>query len=405
MQLTELLAAAGSDAAGNLATASHSTPVAVLALADGTIFQGYSIGAQGSTVGEVVFNTSMTGYQEILTDPSYCRQIVTLTYPHIGNTGWNDEDDESIGIQAAGLVVRDLSAVVSNFRSQMSLSDALRRAGLVAIAGIDTRALTRRLRDTGAQSACILAASPKDANTTEMAAEALKKAREFPGLEGLDLAKVVSTNKAYQWTSGPWQLGQGHADRPAQGPRVVAFDYGVKRNILRLLVERGCKLTVVPAQTSFKEAMALKPNGLFLSNGPGDPAPCDYAIEVAREAMKAKLPLFGICLGHQILALAAGAKTFKMKFGHHGANHPVQDLRSGRVFITSQNHGFAVDPKSLPAHLEVSHVSLFDGSIQGLRHTQAPAFCFQGHPEASPGPHDILPLFDQFFDAMRSSNA
>lgn len=405
MQLTELLAAAGSDAAGNLATASHSTPVAVLALADGTIFQGYSIGAQGSTVGEVVFNTSMTGYQEILTDPSYCRQIVTLTYPHIGNTGWNDEDDESIGIQAAGLVIRDLSAVVSNFRSQMSLSDALRRAGVVAIAGIDTRALTRRLRDTGAQSACILAASPKDANTTEMAAQALTKAREFPGLEGLDLAKVVSTNKAYQWTSGPWQLGKGHADRPAQGPHVVAFDYGVKRNILRLLVERGCKLTVVPAQTSFKEAMALKPNGLFLSNGPGDPAPCDYAIEVAREAMKEKLPLFGICLGHQILALAAGAKTFKMKFGHHGANHPVQDLRSGRVFITSQNHGFAVDPKSLPAHLEVSHVSLFDGSIQGLRHTQAPAFCFQGHPEASPGPHDILPLFDQFFDAMRSSNA
>ena len=405
MQLTELLAAAGSDAAGNLATASHSTPVAVLALADGTIFQGYSIGAQGSTVGEVVFNTSMTGYQEILTDPSYCRQIVTLTYPHIGNTGWNDEDDESIGIQAAGLVIRDLSAVVSNFRSQMSLSDALRRAGVVAIAGIDTRALTRRLRDTGAQSACILAASPKDANTTEMAAQALNKAREFPGLEGLDLAKVVSTNKAYQWTSGPWQLGKGHADRPAQGPHVVAFDYGVKRNILRLLVERGCKLTVVPAQTSFKEAMALKPNGLFLSNGPGDPAPCDYAIEVAREAMKEKLPLFGICLGHQILALAAGAKTFKMKFGHHGANHPVQDLRSGRVFITSQNHGFAVDPKSLPAHLEVSHVSLFDGSIQGLRHTQAPAFCFQGHPEASPGPHDILPLFDQFFDAMRSSNA
>jgi len=405
LQLTELLAAAGSDAAGNLATASHSTPVAVLALADGTIFQGYSSGAQGSTVGEVVFNTSMTGYQEILTDPSYCRQIVTLTYPHIGNTGWNDEDDESIGIQAAGLVIRDLSAVVSNFRSQMSLSDALRRAGVVAIAGIDTRALTRRLRDTGAQSACILAASPKDANTNEMAAEALKKAREFPGLEGLDLAKVVSTNKAYQWTSGPWQLGQGHADRPAQGPHVVAFDCGVKRNILRLLVERGCKLTVVPAQTSFKEAMALKPNGLFLSNGPGDPAPCDYAIEVAREAMKAKLPLFGICLGHQILALAAGAKTFKMKFGHHGANHPVQDLRSGRVFITSQNHGFAVDPKSLPAHLEVSHVSLFDGSIQGLRHTQAPAFCFQGHPEASPGPHDILPLFDQFFDAMRSSNA
>ena len=405
MQLTELLAAAGSDAAGNLATASHSTPVAVLALADGTIFQGYSIGAQGSTVGEVVFNTSMTGYQEILTDPSYCRQIVTLTYPHIGNTGWNDEDDESIGIQAAGLVIRDLSAVVSNFRSQMSLSDALRRAGVVAIAGIDTRALTRRLRDTGAQSACILAASPKDANTTEMAAQALTKTREFPGLEGLDLAKVVSTNKAYQWTSGPWQLGKGHADRPAQGPHVVAFDYGVKRNILRLLVERGCKLTVVPAQTSFKEAMALKPNGLFLSNGPGDPAPCDYAIEVAREAMKEKLPLFGICLGHQILALAAGAKTFKMKFGHHGANHPVQDLRSGRVFITSQNHGFAVDPKSLPAHLEVSHVSLFDGSIQGLRHTQAPAFCFQGHPEASPGPHDILPLFDQFFDAMRSSNA
>ncbi|MFM1826625.1 MAG: carbamoyl-phosphate synthase (small chain) protein [Pseudomonadota bacterium] len=405
MQLTELLAAAGSDAAGNLATASHSTPVAVLALADGTIFQGYSIGAQGSTVGEVVFNTSMTGYQEILTDPSYCRQIVTLTYPHIGNTGWNEEDDESIGIQAAGLVIRDLSAVVSNFRSQTSLSDALRRAGVVAIAGVDTRALTRRLRDTGAQSACILAASPKDADTSEMVAQALKKARDFPGLEGLDLAKVVSTNKAYPWTSGPWRLGQGHADRPAQGPHVVAFDYGVKRNILRLLVERGCKLTVVPAQTSFEEAMALKPHGLFLSNGPGDPAPCDYAIEVAREAMKAKVPLFGICLGHQILALAAGAKTFKMKFGHHGANHPVQDLRSGRVFITSQNHGFAVDPKSLPTHLEVSHVSLFDGSIQGLRHTQAPAFCFQGHPEASPGPHDILPLFDQFFDAMRSSNA
>lgn len=403
MQLTELLAAGAPDSAGSGAGPVRAHPPAVLALADGTVFEGISIGAPGATVGEVVFNTALTGYQEILTDPSYCRQIVTLTYPHIGNTGWNDEDNESSGVQAAGLITRDLPPVVSNFRSTQDLPSALKASGCVAISGVDTRALTRRLRDGGAQSGCILAA--RSVGDTLDPAEALRRAREWSGLLGQDLAQVVTTSKPYDWQSGSWVLGEGHPARPAKGFRVIAFDYGVKTNILRLLADRGCQLTVVPAKTSFEEAMAMGADGLFLSNGPGDPAPCDYAISVAQAAMAAKVPLFGICLGHQIMALAAGAKTYKMKFGHHGANHPVKELATGRVFITSQNHGFAVDDKSLPDHLEVTHVSLFDGSIQGLSHRKAPAFCFQGHPEASPGPHDILPLFDRFFDAMRAAHA
>ncbi|MGA1154414.1 MAG: glutamine-hydrolyzing carbamoyl-phosphate synthase small subunit [Burkholderiaceae bacterium] len=400
MQVSQLLAASSG------ASSSSVFPPAVLALADGTVFHGISIGAEGQTVGEVVFNTAMTGYQEILTDPSYCRQIVTLTYPHIGNTGWNTEDNESSAVHAAGLVVRDLPQVVSNFRSEQSLDQALKAAGTVAIAGLDTRALTRRLRDGGAQAGAILAGP----NTT--AEKALQLARSFAGLVGADLAKEVTTGKPYSWTDGTWQLGEGHrpglaqaesSGSSTQGFHVVAYDFGVKRNILRLLADRGARITVVPAQTSFEQAMALKPDGLFLSNGPGDPEPCDYAIAAARQAIEKKIPLFGICLGHQILALAAGAKTIKMKFGHHGANHPVQCLVSKRVFITSQNHGFAVDPQSLPAQLRITHVSLFDGSIQGLEHTSAPAYCFQGHPEASPGPHDIISLFDRFFLSMKAN--
>lgn len=407
MQVRQLLAAAQTDSAGFSSSASPVFPFAVLALADGTVFDGVSIGALGQTVGEVVFNTALTGYQEILTDPSYCQQLVTLTYPHIGNTGWNEEDNESSGVQAAGLIIRDLPQVVSNFRSQRSLPEALAEAGVVAIAGVDTRALTRRLRETGAQSGAILSAAVgalADADRAALAARAVDLARGFAGLVGADLAQGVSTQKAYAWTEGTWRLagaaapaGSAHAK---DTPHVVAYDFGIKHNILRLLADRGAKITVVPAKTPYADALALKPQGIFLSNGPGDPQPCDYAIAVAKQAMADRLPLFGICLGHQIMALAAGAKTLKMKFGHHGANHPVQDLVSGRVFITSQNHGFAVDPQSLPGHLKVTHVSLFDGSIQGLAHTQAPAYCFQGHPEASPGPHDIIPLFDPFFGAM-----
>jgi carbamoyl-phosphate synthase small subunit len=373
---------------------------ALLALADGTVFQGQSIGANGLSVGEVVFNTAMTGYQEILTDPSYSRQIVTLTYPHIGNVGTNPEDAESDRVHAAGLIIRDLPAVVSNFRSRQSLSYALSSAGVVGIAGIDTRKLTRILREKGAQNGALLAGKPGE---TLDAAKALDAARQFPGLVGMDLAKVVSTPKTYEWTEGSWVLGEGHQTKKDFRFHVVALDFGVKWNILRMLADRGCKVTVMPAQTSFAQIEALKPDGLFLSNGPGDPEPCDYAIAAAKAAMEKKLPVFGICLGHQIMAIASGAKTLKMKFGHHGANHPVQDLDSKRVFITSQNHGFAVDANSLPSHLRVTHVSLFDQSIQGLARTDVPAFCFQGHPEASPGPHDIGPLFDRFIDLMTSA--
>ncbi len=375
---------------------------ALLALADGTVFQGQSIGANGLSVGEVVFNTSMTGYQEILTDPSYSRQIVTLTYPHIGNVGLNPEDAESNQTHAAGLVIRDLSAVVSNFRAKESLSEALSAAGVVGIAGIDTRKLTRILREKGAQNGALLAGKPGETLDPAVAIDAAKK---FPGLVGMDLAKVVSTTKSYSWTEGSWVLGKGHQPMSAARFHVVALDFGVKLNILRMLADRGCKVTVVPAQTTFGEIEALKPDGVFLSNGPGDPEPCDYAIATAKSAMAKKIPVFGICLGHQIMAIASGAKTLKMKFGHHGANHPVQDLDSKRVFITSQNHGFAVDPKSLPANLRVTHVSLFDQSIQGLARTDVPAFCFQGHPEASPGPHDIGPLFDRFITLMETANA
>ena len=375
---------------------------ALLALADGTVFQGQSIGANGLSVGEVVFNTSMTGYQEILTDPSYCRQIVTLTYPHIGNVGLNPDDAESTKIHASGLVIRDLSAVVSNFRAKESLSDALKASGVVGIAGIDTRKLTRILREKGAQNGALLAGSPGDTLDPSTAIEA---AKTFPGLLGMDLAKVVSTAKPYPWTEGSWVLGKGHSNVTQTRFHVVAFDFGVKLNILRMLADRGCKVTVVPAQTTFAEIEALKPDGVFLSNGPGDPAACDYAITTVEAALAKKIPVFGICLGHQILALASGAKTLKMKFGHHGANHPVQDLDSKRVFITSQNHGFAVDPNSLPSSLRVTHISLFDQSIQGLARTDVPAFCFQGHPEASPGPHDIGPLFDRFITLMETAHA
>ncbi|MFA5171563.1 MAG: glutamine-hydrolyzing carbamoyl-phosphate synthase small subunit [Sulfuriferula sp.] len=368
---------------------------AILVLADGTVFRGVSIGALGSTVGEVVFNTSMTGYQEILTDPSYSRQIVTLTYPHIGNTGANPEDVESTKIHAAGLVIRDLPLLASNFRSTSSLSDYLAAQNIVAIADIDTRRLTRVLRETGAQSGCIMAGDVDDA-------EALRLARGFPGLAGMDLAKVVSTTTAYAWQEGEWVLGKGFVTPEAQPYHVVAFDYGVKRNILRMLASRGCKITVLPAQASAQDALALKPDGIFLSNGPGDPEPCDYAIAAITELVATGIPTFGICLGHQLLALASGAKTMKMKFGHHGANHPVKDLETGRVSITSQNHGFAVDMDSLPANVKVTHVSLFDGSLQGFARTDVPAFCFQGHPEASPGPHDVDYLFDRFIALMQA---
>jgi len=367
-------------------------PHAILALADGTIFRGRSIGASGQTAGEVVFNTALTGYQEILTDPSYTRQIVTLTYPHIGNTGANAEDVESDRVYAAGLIVRDLPRVHSNFRAQMSLSDYLQRENCVAIADIDTRKLTRILRDKGAQPGAILVGEDADA--------AVALARSFPGMAGLDLARVVSTTQPYAWTETEWALGKGYGALTAPRFHVVAYDFGVKRNILRMLASRGCRITVLPAQTPWAEAQRLKPDGLFLSNGPGDPEPCDYAIDAARAAIAEGFPTFGICLGHQIMGLAAGGRTLKMKFGHHGANHPVQDLDDGRVLITSQNHGFAVDPATLPANCKVTHVSLFDGSLQGFRYTDKPAFCFQGHPEASPGPHDIAYLFDRFVRLM-----
>jgi len=377
-------------------------PPAALALADGTVFHGRSIGAPGRTVGEVVFNTALTGYQEILTDPSYCRQIVTLTCPHIGNVGVNDEDDESGRIHAAGLVVKDVPDRPSSFRAQRSLPQYLASQAVPGIAGIDTRRLTRVLRERGAQAGCLVAAAaPGDTLDTDAAVRA---ARDFPGLAGMDLAKVVSVAEPYRWRAGSWSLTDGHAvDAVGAAPRtfrVVAFDYGVKRNILRLLADRGCDLTVVPARTSAAEVLRLQPQGIFLSNGPGDPEPCDYAIAAVRELIDRGLPTFGICLGHQILGLASGARTLKMKFGHHGANHPVKDLDTGQVLITSQNHGFAVDPASLPANLRITHVSLFDGSIQGLARTDRPAFCFQGHPEASPGPHDIGDLFDRFVGLM-----
>ncbi len=371
----------------------NQTP-AILALADGTIFKGYSIGAAGHTSGEVVFNTAMTGYQEILTDPSYCRQIVTLTYPHIGNTGVNPEDIESTKVQAAGLIIRDLPLQVSNFRATQSLSDYLKAEGIVAIAGIDTRKLTRLLREKGAQNGAIIAgANLKDAT-------ALEHARAFPGLNGMDLAKVVSTTASYEWTETEWALGSGYGTQANPAFHVVAFDFGVKYNILRMLAARGCKVTVLPAQATAADALALNPDGIFLSNGPGDPQPCDYAINASRELIEKGIPTFGICLGHQIMALASGAKTMKMKFGHHGANHPVQDLDTKQVMITSQNHGFAVDVDTLPANCRITHVSLFDGSLQGFERTDKPAFCFQGHPEASPGPHDIAPLFDRFVAMM-----
>lgn len=372
-----------------------STVPAILALEDGSLFQGRSIGAQGSSIGEVVFNTSMTGYQEILTDPSYARQMVTLTYPHIGNTGVNPEDVESRKIWAAGLIIRDGSLVASNWRSTQSLGDYLAENGVVAIADIDTRRLTRLLREKGALNGCIMAGKVN-------AEEAVAQARSFPGLKGMDLAKEVTCNAVQTWTESVWSLDHGYAQSGDSAFHVVAFDFGVKSNILRMLVERGCRLTVVPAKTSAADVLALNPDGVFLSNGPGDPEPCTYAIEAIREILSSSVPVFGICLGHQLLALASGARTLKMKFGHHGANHPVQDLQTRQVMITSQNHGFAVDADTLPAHIEATHVSLFDGSLQGIRRMDVPAFSFQGHPEASPGPHDVAPLFDRFIEMMKA---
>ncbi len=366
---------------------------AILALADGTVFRGISIGAAGHAIGEVVFNTAMTGYQEILTDPSYCRQIVTLTYPHIGNVGTNPEDAESTQIHAAGLVIRDLPIQSSNWRSSEDLGAYLQRHNVVAIADIDTRKLTRLLREKGAQSGCLMAGDIDEARAIELA-------RGFPGLAGMDLAKVVSSSQPYTWQEGEWKLGSGFTLQDNPRFHVVAYDYGIKRNILRMLAERGCKVTVLPAQTPVEEVFRLKPDGVFLSNGPGDPEPCDYAINAIKEVLGKGIPTFGICLGHQLLALASGARTRKMKFGHHGANHPVQDLDSGRVMITSQNHGFAVDEATLPANLRVTHKSLFDGSNQGITRTDVPAFSFQGHPEASPGPHDVDYLFDRFIRLM-----
>jgi len=381
------------------------SPPALLALADGTVFRGQSIGAPGHTVGEVVFNTSITGYQEILTDPSYCRQIVTLTYPHIGNYGVNEQDAEAATIQAAGLIIKDLPLRASNFRASRTLSDYLVASNCVAIAGIDTRRLTRLLRTRGAQNGCIVGfAAGHDITQADIDA-AIERARSAPNMAGQDLAKVVSTKTPYVWQEGEWRL-QGAEGKPAFNTgmearfHVVAYDFGVKRNILRMLAQRGCKLTVVPAQTPAAEVLKLNPDGIFLANGPGDPEPCDYAIAAARELIDRGLPTFGICLGHQIMALASGARTYKMKFGHHGGNHPVKDLDSGRVSITSQNHGFAVDADTLPANLRATHVSLFDGTLQGLARTDRPAFCFQGHPEASPGPHDIAYLFDRFIDLL-----
>ncbi len=369
---------------------------AILALEDGTLFYGRSIGYKGHTIGEVVFNTAMTGYQEILTDPSYARQIVTLTYPHIGNTGVNKDDEEAPEIWAAGLIIRDLPLLASSWRNEQSLEDYLIERKIVALADIDTRQLTRLLRDKGAQSGCILVGDDAE--------KALLMAKEFPGLKGMDLAKVVSTPNAYPWKQGVWDIEEGFSandrDDDAFEYHVVAYDFGVKRNILRMLATRGCRLTVVPAQTSADEVLSMNPDGVFLSNGPGDPEPCDYAIKAIRQIIETKTPIFGICLGHQLLALASGASTEKMKFGHHGANHPVRNLTTEKVMITSQNHGFAVDENSLPAHLEATHRSLFDGSLQGIQRTDAPAFSFQGHPEASPGPHDVAYLFDQFVESM-----
>lgn len=371
---------------------------AVLVLADGTVFKGISIGAPGHTVGEVVFNTSMTGYQEILTDPSYTEQIVTLTYPHIGNYGTNAEDVESGKIYAAGLIIRDLPLLESNFRSNQTLSQYLASNNIVAISDIDTRKLTRILREKGAQAGCIMAGEVDDT-------KALALAKAFPGLSGMDLAKVVSVKKPYEFSEGEWVLGKGYSKPENPKFHVVAFDYGVKRNILRMLVSRGCKVTVLPAQATAEEALSYKPDGIFLSNGPGDPEPCDYAISAIKTLVETGIPTFGICLGHQLLALASGAKTMKMKFGHHGANHPVQDVETKRVFITSQNHGFAADPKTLPANVKITHVSLFDSSLQGIARTDKPAFSFQGHPEASPGPHEMSYLFDRFISMMQERKA
>ncbi|GGO74516.1 glutamine-hydrolyzing carbamoyl-phosphate synthase small subunit [Bowmanella pacifica] len=374
------------------------TKSALLVLEDGTVFKGTAIGAEGIAVGEVVFNTAMTGYQEILTDPSYAEQIVTLTYPHIGNTGTNDEDQESTNIWAKGLIIRDLPLIASNFRNQLSLSDYLKQHNILGIADIDTRRLTRILRTTGAQNGCIVAGDNLDE------AKALAAAKGFPGLKGMDLAKVVSTKESFVWNHGSWRLGMGHDENREDLPfHVVAYDFGAKLNILRMLVDRGCKLTVVPAQTSAEEVLAMSPDGVFLSNGPGDPEPCTYAIEAIKAILDNNIPVFGICLGHQLLALASGAKTTKMKHGHHGANHPVKDIPNSRVMITSQNHGFAVDEDSLTDNLEVTHISLFDKTIQGIHRTDKPAFSFQGHPEASPGPHDAAPLFDHFIELIAAS--
>ena len=373
---------------------------AILVLADGSVFKGISIGAPGQTVGEVVFNTAMTGYQEILTDPSYMGQIVTLTYPHIGNTGTNPEDAESAKAYAAGLIIRDLPRLASNWRMQETLPDYLKRNGVVAIAEIDTRRLTRLLREKGAQNGCILLGDGSEAHF----ANGLVAAEAAPSMAGLDLARVVSCKQVYEWNSGTWVLGQGYRTQDHPRLHVVAYDYGIKHNSLRMLAERGCRVTVVPAQTPAKDALAHKPDGIFLSNGPGDPEPCDYAIRAIREIISKDVPLFGVCLGHQLLGLASGARTIKMKFGHHGANHPVQDLASGKVFITSQNHGFAVDEKTLPANVRTTHRSLFDGSLQGIERTDKPAFSFQGHPEASPGPHEVSYLFDRFVKMMADRN-
>ena len=372
------------------------TSPAILALEDGSIFKGLAIGAEGISVGEVVFNTAMSGYQEILTDPSYARQIVTLTYPHIGNTGTNSEDEESTGIWAAGLVIRDLPLLASNYRNEQGLQQYLEQRGIVAIADIDTRRLTRILRDKGAQNGCLMAGADIDEQ------RALDQARDFAGLKGMDLAKEVSVAQTYRWDEGSWVFGVGHSSQPEEELpwHVVAYDFGVKRNILRMLVDRGCRLTVVPAQTPAAEVLALKPDGVFLSNGPGDPEPCDYAIAAIRSILETDIPVFGICLGHQLLGLASGAKTMKMKFGHHGANHPVQNLDDGTVLISSQNHGFAVDENSLPDTLRITHKSLFDGTLQGIHRTDKNAFSFQGHPEASPGPHDAAPLFNHFIELI-----
>lgn len=375
------------------------TKSALLVLEDGTVFRGTAIGAEGVSVGEVVFNTSMTGYQEILTDPSYAEQMVTLTYPHIGNTGTNEEDEESSKIWAKGLIIRDLPLLASNFRNQTSLSQYLQSRNILGIADIDTRKLTRILRDKGAQNGCLMAGDNLDE------AKALELARSFPGLSGMDLAKEVSVTESYEWTQGSWGLGQGFASAQKTPFHVVAYDFGVKRNILRMLVDRGCRLTVVPAQTSAEEVLALNPDGIFLSNGPGDPAPCEYAIKAIETFLTTDIPVFGICLGHQLLALASGAKTVKMAVGHHGGNHPVQNLDTKRVLITAQNHGFAVDEASLPSNLRATHKSLFDGTLQGIHRTDKPAFSFQGHPEASPGPHEASELFDHFIELMQQHQA